>query len=521
MNWRRVLGIMSVVGLLCTGLVPAAAAGPRDLAWTENGPLRGTVHADYVQYLGVPYAAPPVGRLRWRPPAPARDWHGVLDATAPRSQCAQLALFDSPETHVEDCLYLNVTAPRRVRPGTPVLVWFHGGSFLAGSGDLYDGRRLAAEGGIVVVTVNYRVGALGHLALPALSAEKAGVQSGNYGLQDQQAALRWVRRNIAAFGGNPANVTLGGQSSGAVSNCMHLVSPTAAGLFQKVIGASGSCTWQLPTAPQAEAAGTAFAAGLDCTDPATAADCLRGKEVVDLLRAWPGGTPVVGGREFPVQPAEGLRTDRFRHVPMLLGNTLDEERFTVSLQYDGSGNPVTAAQYPEIIRGTYGEAADGVLARYPADRYPTPGIALATVNSDALPPLSTCEHLKQYRLATARPFPVPVYAYQFADRTAPPLVDIPGFAEGAAHLTDMNYLFPQVYGSPLNADQQALARTMVRYWANFARTGNPNGRDLPDWPRFHHASDVLSLDLGRRGIHPVDVSAASHCAFWATVNPAG
>ncbi|MFC7614379.1 carboxylesterase/lipase family protein [Actinokineospora soli] len=480
--------------------------------------MRGTVHADYAQYLGVPYAAPPVGPLRWRPPAPAQDWQGVLDATAPRSQCAQLALFDSPETHSEDCLYLNVTVPRRVRPGTPVLVWFHGGSFLAGSGDLYDGRRLAAEGGIVVVTVNYRVGALGHLALPALTAE--GVQSGNYGLQDQQAALRWVRRNIAAFGGNPANVTIGGQSSGAVSNCMHLASPTAAGLFHKVIGASGSCTWQLPTAPEAEAAGTTYAADLGCTNPTTAANCLRGKEVVDLLRAWPGGKPVIGGREFPIQPAEALRTDRFRHVPMLLGNTLDEERFTISLVHDGSGNPVTATQYPEIIRNTYGEAADGVLARYPADRYPTPGIALATVHSDAMPPLSTCEHLKLYRLATARPFPVPVYAYQFADRTAPPLVDIPGFDEGAAHLADVNYLFPQVFGSPLNPDQQALARTMVRYWANFTRTGNPNGHNLPTWPRFHDASDVLSLNTGSQGIHPVNVATASNCDFWASVIPA-
>jgi para-nitrobenzyl esterase len=517
MGWRRVLGIMSVVGVLCPGLAHAhAQAGgqPGSVARTENGPVRGLVHSDYTQYLGVPYAAPPVGGLRWRPPEPARDWRGVLDGTAPRSQCAQLALFASPESLSEDCLYLNVTVPRRVRHGTPVLVWFHGGSFLAGGGDIYDGRRLAAEGGIVVVTVNYRMGPLGFLALPSLSEEETGIQSGNYGLEDQQAALRWVRRNIAAFGGNPRDVTIAGQSAGAVSNCLHLASPTAAGLFQKAIAMSGSCTWELPTTSQAEADGSVFAAELGCADPETAADCLRGEEVADLLRAWPGGTPVIGGREFPVQPAEALRADRFAHVPLLLGNTLDEERFTVSLRYDGAGNPVTPADYPGIIRGTYGAAADQVLARYPLERFPTPGIALATVGSDSLPPLGTCEHLRAYRSFTARPFPVPVYAYQFADRTAPPLVDVPGFDEGAAHVTDVNYLFPQVFGPPLRQAQQDLARTIVRYWANFVRTGDPNGSGLPAWPRFRTSSDVLSLDLGPGGIHPVDIGAAGNCAFW-------
>ncbi|HEV2783772.1 MAG TPA: carboxylesterase family protein, partial [Actinophytocola sp.] len=235
---------------------------------TDRGPVRGVVAGDYRLFQGIPFAAPPVGELRWRPPQPPAPWRDPLDATAPRGACAQPGSFGRPETFNEDCLYLNVTTPRRAGHRLPVMVWIHGGSYTTGSGAIYDARKLAVEGGVVVVTINYRLGPLGFLALPALTGEQPGIQSGNYGIEDQQAALRWVRRNAAAFGGDPGNVTIFGESAGSGSVCAHLVSPTAAGLFHRAIGQSYSCAWPVATGAAAESAGTAFAGRVGCADVA-------------------------------------------------------------------------------------------------------------------------------------------------------------------------------------------------------------------------------------------------------------
>jgi para-nitrobenzyl esterase len=518
---RRVLAIAGVVGLLVLGMAAPATGGPGpapDLVYTDRGPVRGVVYEDSRVFQGIPYAAPPVGELRWRPPQPAAPWREPLDATAPR-QCAQGPIFGSPGSDTEDCLHLNVSTPARSPGRLPVMVWIHGGYFTFGSGGIYDGRKLAAEGDVVVVTINYRLGALGFLALPGLTGEDPGSQSGNYGLQDQQAALRWVQRNIAAFGGDPNNVTLFGESVGSISLCAQLVSPGAAGLFHRGIGQSYACPSPLTTAAEAERAGAEFAARFGCTAPDQVVACMRGMPATELVRQWaPGGGPVVGGREVPVQPADALRTDAYHHMPLLLGNTLDEMRFTVSLQHDAIGQPVTAAQYEQIIRGAYGPSAEQVLQRYPVGDYSTPSVALATVQThDTGRPLSTCDHLAMYQAFAARPRAVPVYAYQFADRTAPPLVEVPGFDEGAEHAVELNFLFPNVFGRPLTGEQQALSTTMVQYWTNFARHGNPNGHATPAWPRFQSAADVLSLDIGPHGIHPVDIARASNCDFWASL----
>lgn len=248
-----------------------------------------------------------------------------------------------------------------------------------------------------------------------------------------------------------------------------------------------------------------------------AAACLRGKPVDELVRAWPGGFPVVGGRELPRQPADALRTDHFHHVPLLMGNTKDEMRLFVGLLHDGAGQPVTPAQYEEIIRASYGTAAETVLRRYPLSAYPSPSIALATVWTDAPGLLSTCSHLGSYRAFAARPFPVPVYAYQFVDRTAPPLLELPNFDEGAMHAAELNFLFPDHFGPPLSAPQQALSTTLVRYWTNFAHHSTPNGRDLPNWPRFRSSADVLSLDIGPGGIQPANIETASNCKLWESL----
>jgi para-nitrobenzyl esterase len=510
---RLLVGI--VVALLASSTTPVAAAVvPAELVYTDRGPVRGVAAEDHRLFQGIPFAAPPVGELRWRPPQPMPSWGEPLDATAPRGACAQPDTPYNPAELVnEDCLYLNVTTPARARRPLPVMVWIHGGAFLVGSGSLYKARTLAVEGDVVVVTVNYRLGALGFLAHPGLTGERPGIQSGNYGLEDQRAALRWVSRNAAAFGGDPDNVTVFGESAGGGSVCAHLASPAAAGLFDQAISQSFSCEAPLFTAPDAETEGSAFAARVGCADVA----CLRAKPIRDLVAAWSIGSPVIGGREQPLQPREALRTDRFHHVPLLLGNNLDEWRLLVGVEFDAAGRPVTAEQYGSMLRELYGSAADRILRRYPVLRFSSPSIALATVQTDFGTVLSTCDHLASYRLAALRPRAVPVYAYQFVDRTAPPLIDVPDFDEGAEHTVELQYLFDNLFAVSLNARQEELSATMVRYWTNFAHHGNPNGAGVPRWEPFRSSADVLGLGLGADGIRPVDVAETSDCAFWESL----
>lgn len=509
-KWRGL--VLTSIGLLGLLAGPADAA-PGTVVRTDRGPVRGSVTGDVRSFQGIPFAAPPVGTLRWRPPRPAAPWRDPLDATKPKAICAQLPALGPDASEAEDCLYLNVTAPKRQHKPLPVMVWFHGGGFTSGAASHYDPVKLVTKGDVVVVTVAYRLGPLGYLATPGLTAE-AGNQSGNYGLQDQLAGLRWVQRNAAAFGGNPGNVTIFGESAGASSVCDMVVSPLTTGLFHRAIGQSFSCAADTLTPDAAHATGTQFAAKLGCADAA----CLRGKPVKDLLAAWPGGAPVVGGRELPLQPPDAIRRDKFQHVPLLWGSNLDEARLFVGLFYDGVGKPVTATQYEQITRETFGPAADKVLARYPVGNYSSPSVALATWQTDAPSQLlSTCGHLDSYKLFTAKPLPIPVYAYQFTDRTAPAIVDWPGFDEGAAHAFELNYTWRQFFGKPMTPRQESLSATMVRYWTTFAHTGNPNTRGLPEWRRYTSDGDVQ--ELGLTAVAPKNPAVESNCAFWAGLQP--
>jgi para-nitrobenzyl esterase len=520
----RLTGIpLLASALLLAGAAPAAAQPrpprPPAVVRTDLGPVRGQVQGDHRLFQGIPYAAPPTGDLRWRPPQPARPWHGTYDATFPRGQCAQLAPpYGGETTYGEDCLYLNVTTPARAhgRHKLPVMVWVHGGSNTTGSGSAYDATKLAVDGDVVVVTVNYRLGPLGWLAHPALeTGSDRRYQAGNYGLLDQQAALRWVRRNAAAFGGDPRNVTLFGESAGAADSCANLVSPSAAGLFHKVISQSFSCATPVRTEASAEADGEALAKAVGCDEgsPAANAACLRAVPAKTLLETFDAegmsAGPVAGGdRVLPLQPVQAIEQGRFNRVPVMHGNTLDEMRLFVSLYYP---NPITAAQYEGIVRATYGAAADAVLARYPAGDYPDPRIALSTIQTDAGGALSSCLHQDAFQLLERAG--VPVYAYQFADRTAPPLIDVPGFDEGAEHATELTFLFPGLLGD-LNPEQTRLSDAMVGYWTSFAHNGRPRAHRAPHWPRFRSSDDVLSLAPGPGGIHRTDTSERSMCSFW-------
>jgi para-nitrobenzyl esterase len=470
------------------------------------------------EFLGIPYAAPPVGALRWQPPQPASRWAGVRNATTPGANCAQtgnLATGVIITSTAEDCLYLNVYTPTTAghRP-LPVMVWIHGGAFTGGAGSIYDGAVLAARGNVIVVTINYRLSAFGFLDLPSL-----GAGNGDYGLLDQQAALRWVERNAWAFGGNPRDVTEFGESAGAASVCDNMASPSAAGLFARAIAESG-CLLPAPTVPSAQQEGGALAAKLGCTDAATAAACLRAKPASDILPAESGmgWAPVAGTPALPLQPATAFADGRYTHVPLLQGANHDEGRFFVALLFDGFGHPVTAAQYTAIIQASYGANAPAVLAHYPLSAYASPDLAYAQVFTDSA---FSCPALQ----ADSLPAGSGVYAYEFSDPNPPN--DFPltfTFPLGAAHSTELQYVFQRIpyldTVPPFTPAQLALSDQMIAYWTRFAATGNPNagpgwGR-TPYWPRFS-ASRPDIQELIPNGTAPESAAqfAATHqCTFW-------
>jgi para-nitrobenzyl esterase len=529
-SYRLVVALVALIGLVVGLLSPVAAGASagngdrrRDRAPlevdVEGGTIRGARHDGYRTFEGVPFSAPPLGDLRFRPPQPVEPWDGVRDATAPASPCAQREAGLAGESTAsidEDCLYLNVTTPAgdsARRSGLPVMVWIHGGSFRIGAGSIYDGSQLAVDGDVVVVTINYRLGPLGFLAHSDLGTE-SDWGSGNLGLADMQAALRWVQDNIRAFGGNPRQVTIFGESAGGVAVCNNLVAPGSAQLFRRAISQSASCTLANGTVEAGEAAGAAFAGQVGCGTATDVPACLRQVGVETLLDAWPGGGPVTGGQSLPLQPAEAFATGQAHRVDLMHGNTLDEQRFFVPLLFPGVLD-LTPEGYVASITGTFGSLAPAVLERYPVDAYPSPVIALSTVYSDNGNALATCQHVEAYQAVEAQRG-VDVYAYQFRDRTAPPLLDLPGFDEGAEHGTELSYLFPLVLGEELTAEQQVLSDAMVQYWTSFAATGRPSGRHLPRWRTFQAGGEAMGLDIASQGgVGMIDVAAEANCEFWA------
>jgi para-nitrobenzyl esterase len=498
-------------GIAITALPAAAATGT--VVQTENGPVRGTAAKDYRSFEGIPYAAPPIGERRWTSPAPPAKWTSTLDATRPGNTCAQTGDFigDKP-SESEDCLTLNVTAPRGARK-LPVMVWIHGGGFFSGSGGIYQAGQLATKGDVVVVTVNYRLGVFGFLAHPELT------NSGNFGLEDQQAALRWVQRNVGQFGGDPSQVTLFGESAGGVSTCVHLAAPGSAGLFQRAIIQSGPCAlttqwpygedgnWVSRPRATAEKAGLKLAAGLGCDT----VDCLKTKSVADLEAASSGGNgygPVYGGGGvLPISPEQALATGHFNKVPVIQGTTRDEHQ-TFQAAIEGfMGHPTTKDDYDNDLTGFFGaDKAAKIKAKYPLGD--VPGATMSSIWTDYS---WSCTALRADKMLAPR---TPTYAYEFADEKAPWFADAgkPSFATGAYHASELQYLFPGVYGSGnLPAAQQKLADQMIKYWSRFAYTGNPNGPGSPEWSRST-GSNVLSMAPGR--IKPVDFGAEHNCGFW-------
>jgi len=448
----------------------------RPVAATSSGSLRGIDGAGVRAFLGVPYAAPPVGDLRWRAPRPVAAWQGVRDASRIGSDCTQAlgrravlgggggVVFGS-----EDCLTLNIYAPagEAAKP-RPVMVYLHGGAFTIGAGANYDPGLLAVEQDRVVVTLNFRLGALGWLAHPGFVAEGEGT-GGNWGLMDQQAALRWVHQNIAAFGGDPGDVTLFGESSGAWSACYLMSGPSSQGLWSRVILQSGPCLEpsSLNDAATAAQAGPGFAELLGCEGP-NAVACLRSKSNSAIAKTrstrsglnGPGSWgPVFGDTLVPVSPAEAFVSGDFIRTPVIVGSNADEGRlFAVEVK--------DMARYDDETHWMYGDEGTRVLAHYPVGEE-GPGLTMARSFTDQR---FACPSDALRRLLSRH---VPTYGYEFVD-PKPPIV-VPRFLlpydMGAYHASEMTYVFgrPWAFASPskFTPEQAALARRMRDAWAGF------------------------------------------------------
>ncbi|MBP2327976.1 para-nitrobenzyl esterase [Kibdelosporangium banguiense] len=523
---RRRVAIALAVSMILLAAVQVSASTAwaviGDEVTVAQGKLRGKVDLDSRQFLNIPYAAPPTGVLRFRPPQSPSSWQGVRDATNQGNVCPQGAPLG---TVSEDCLVLNVITPPAVKSkNLPVMVWLHGGAYTLGSGAGYDPKPLVTNGGVIVVSVNYRLGSFGYLALPGLASESG--TTGDYGVLDQQAGLRWVRENIAAFGGNPGNVTIFGESAGGHSICMQLISPGAAGLFHKAISQSGGCIdTGLGPAPlnTAYSVGGSFAKEAGCADAASQAACLRGKSMDELIKAqgeafslqaqlrW---IPTIDGKVIRESTKDALTSGRYNRVPLISGTNKDEGDLFVAFGWHLSKlRRANATELEAEIRARAGAVTPELLATYRPEAPDNADAALSGVITDGG---FACPGESVVRSVTSRPGPV-VYQYEFADPKPPYSFLDPFMPLDDFHASELFYLFATLQGIPsvLDLRQIQLSRQMIGYWTSFAATGNPNGPGRPNWPAATVSTPSPVQRLTSEGTAPVSTFPAEHhCRLW-------
>ena len=487
-------------------------AGP--MVETASGTVRGFTGEGYVAFLGIPFAAPPVGDLRWAPTEPAAAWDGVRDASEFGAVCPQGSSFDWVEVQGtdEDCLSVNVWSPEDAE-GAPVMVWIHGGGFMFGTSRLesYWGHELAKKG-VVVVTFNYRVGPLGFLAHPEIG-------TGNWGLMDQQAALRWVQENVSGFGGDADNVTLFGESAGAVSVCTQLVMTGAEGLFHRAIMESGVCGISDSLA-EAEALGAQLAAALDCDGADDVAACLRAVPADDVPNALPmakalffgGGVkwgPSVDGVLITGQPAVQMFMGQGVRVPSIIGSNKDEG--TLFIKWAGGG--LDQAALEKLIANFAPGHIEEVLAAYPIEDYGSIDEAAAALLGDAT--FVCTARLAARVMATGG---TPTWMYHFTRE-----VDSPVFAGlGAFHTAEIPFVFGNgltELDATLPAEDQPLVEEMQGYWTRFAAAGDPNGGEALEWPGFDMVTkSYMELDIPssvKEDLRP------DQCELWESIYMSG
>lgn len=484
--------------VLLIGSHSAASADPvlPDVIRIDSGPVTGISEGDVHTFLGIPYAAPPVGALRWKPPEAAASWTTVRSATAFGPACPQPGQKDDGNFS-EDCLSLNVWTPAK-KPDAklPVMVWIHGGGFNFGSASLpeYYGLNLARKG-VVVVTINYRLGPLGFLVHPLLSKESVNNTSGNYALLDQIAALKWVQRNIAAFGGNPDNVTLFGQSAGSRSVSLLLISPMARGLFHRAIAQSGGPiigSEYLNPVFNGDMAGVskmgqelAVRLGSDKAPDVLAA--MRAKSAQEVIVAGDCQTslfadglffaPVFDGRVLPANPLTAFSNHQQADVPIIVGSTANEGTI-----YLISEKNLTVGKYQSFLKARFGDNAGKAFALFPSDRAEDVAPAIdrfLTVAANAQPARFMAQSMEGMKSRA--------YLYHFTRLPDTAMTRKLKVHHGA----DLAFVFGNMKKSDGYTDVDLkLAEQMMQYWVNFAKTGDPNGAGLPNWPAYERATDL-------------------------------
>ncbi len=460
-------------------LITIACSAPPLTTTVEvtGGTIEGVEQDGIFSYKGIPFAAPPIDELRWKSPQPVVPWQGVKKtdtfAPGPMQDTAFGAILGGPQEISEDCLYLNVwTGAKKKDEKRPVMVWIYGGGFGIGmtSSPAYDGTNLAKKG-VVLVSVAYRVGPMGFLAHPELSAE-SGHGSGAYGIQDQIAGLRWVKENIAQFGGDPANVTIFGESAGGMSVGMLATSPMAKGLFQRAISESGGAvTPSRGTLKMAEEHGTAYLKNLGA-DTIEAARALSAEEIQKDTKGMGSFWPVPDGVTIVENPYETFESNAFNDTPILVGTNSNEGGLFIN-------QPITSEGFEKMVRGQYAAAAEELLKVYP---YATDDEALQSARDlmrDSIFAWSTWA----WATLQSRNGKNKAFVYYFDHR-------IPGIPGGANHAAEIPYVFGNLDkkgpmgGRPPTPEDKALNELISAYWINFARNGDPNGERLPEWPSF-------------------------------------
>ena len=516
--------------LLILGLLAAcggSSGDPLDVK-IDAGTIHGKPSGDSKVniFLGVPYAAPPVGPLRWKLPQPVTPWSDVRDARQTGSQCPQSFSFTGAGGD-EDCLYLNVWAPAHAHDA-PVFLWIHGGAFVFGSGGdaTYDGTYLAETYGVIVVTINYRLGALGFLAHDALAAEDPSYPtSGNYGIEDQFAAIQWVQTNIAAFGGDASNVTLAGESAGGMSVCLHYLAPRTQGLFARAISESGLCTGIDVSKDVARARGVTVATQLGCTS-GDIAGCLRGKSSDDLLSvaADPIQMQPPGGPLYETAPAElffpdddgvtiassmadAFAAQQFAPRPLLMGTNKDEGTLFVSTLF---ALPVTDDTTLRAALGRRFQATDvdAIVQHYPSTTYPDPNDALGALTGDAF---FVCAARRTARAISMR---ATTFRYSFEQPLEHPLLT----DAGVVHSAELPFVFGNdnyILGE-IGTSGAPVATAMEDYWMRFVAGGDPNGAPEIAWAKYDSTEPYQLL------VAPIAAQTGlktALCDFWDTITP--